>query len=52
VRFVASLAGAVADGLRRAARLADATASDDGEAGLLVLTPDETVELANTAAGR
>jgi len=52
VRFVASLAGAVADGLRRAALLADAAASDDGEAGLLVLTPDETIELANTAAGR
>ena len=52
VRFAASLAGAVAGGLRRAALLAGATASDDGEAGLLVLTPDETVELANTAAGR
>ena len=36
--------------LRRAALLAGATASDDGEAGLLVLTTDETVELANTAA--
>jgi len=40
--------GAVAGGLRRAALLAGATASDDGGAGLLVLTPDETVELANT----
>jgi hypothetical protein len=52
MRFAASLAGAVAGGLRRTALLAGATASDDGEPGLLVLTPDETVELANTAAGR
>ncbi len=58
VRFVASLAGPLADGLRRAALLGDATADDgddsnDGdEAGLLVLAADNTVEIANRAADR
>jgi DNA-binding CsgD family transcriptional regulator len=53
VRFVASLAGALADGLRRAALLGDAAAGgDDDDTGLLVLAADDTVEMANAAAGR
>jgi DNA-binding CsgD family transcriptional regulator len=61
VRFVASLAGALADGLRRAALLGGAVDSavdgggDDGggdDTGLLVLAADDTVEMANPAAGR
>jgi DNA-binding CsgD family transcriptional regulator/GAF domain-containing protein len=52
VRFVASLAGALADGLRRAALLGDAAADGDDDTGLLVLAADDTVEMANAAAGR
>ena len=53
VRFVASLAGALADGLRRAALLGDAVdGGGDDDAGLLVLAADGTVEMANPAAGR
>lgn len=52
VRFVASLAGALADGLRRAALLGDALDGGDDETGLLVLAADGTVEMANPAAGR
>ncbi len=52
VRFVASLAGPLADGLRRAALLSDAVGDgDDGDgAGLLVLAADDTVEMSNRAA--
>ena len=52
VRFVASLAGALADGLRRAALLGDALDGGDDDTGLLVLAADGTVEMANPAAGR
>ena len=52
VRFLASIAGDLADGLRRAALL-DATAADAaGETGLLVLAPDDSVEMTNAAADR
>ena len=53
VRFVASLAGSLADGLRRAMMLGQ-TAVDGGDddAGLLVLTADNRVELANRSADR
>jgi len=53
VRFVASLAGPLADGLRRATLLGDAAADGDDEAGgVLVLAADDTVEMANRAADR
>jgi GAF domain-containing protein len=52
VRFVASLAAALADGLRRAALLGDAVDGGDDDTGLLVLAADGTVEMANPAAGR
>lgn len=52
VRFVASLAGLLADGLRRATLLGDATADGHDAAGLLVLAADDTVEMANRAADR
>jgi DNA-binding CsgD family transcriptional regulator len=53
VRFVASLAGALADGLRRAELLGDAVdGGGDDDTGLLVLAADGTVEMANPAAGR
>ena len=52
VRFVASLAGALADGLRRAALIGDAVDGDGDDTGLLVLAADGTVEMANPAAGR
>jgi DNA-binding CsgD family transcriptional regulator len=53
VRFVASLAGRLADGLRRAVLLTESTAGDGngGDAGLLVLAADGTIEMSNTAAG-
>jgi DNA-binding CsgD family transcriptional regulator len=51
VRYVASLAPLIADGLRRALLLADAHDDRaDEEAGLIVLAPDDTVELANRVA--
>ncbi len=51
VRFVASVAGVLADGLQRATLLG-AVAADEPqrEAGLMVLGPDGSVELANRAA--
>ena len=52
VRFVASLAGALADGLRRAALIGDAVDGGGDDTGLLVLAADGTVEMANPAAGR
>lgn len=56
VRFVASLAGPLADGLQRAALLGhatgDDTTADRDDTGLLVLTADNTVEMANRAADR
>jgi DNA-binding CsgD family transcriptional regulator len=53
VSFLASLTGSLADGVRRAALFADAAAEGDaGEAGLLVLATDDTVEMSNAAAGR
>jgi len=52
VRFVASLAGALAGGLRRAALIGDAVDGGGGDTGLLVLAADGTVEMANPAAGR
>lgn len=50
VRFVASLASILADGVRRATLLADASGSDRSDTGFLVLAADDTVELANPAA--
>jgi DNA-binding CsgD family transcriptional regulator len=50
VRFVASLAGPLADGLRRAALLGDAAVDGDDVAALIVLAADDTVEMANSAA--
>jgi DNA-binding CsgD family transcriptional regulator len=52
VRFVASLAGVLADGLRRVALLGDTIDGSDDDTGLLVLAADGTVEMANPAAGR
>jgi DNA-binding CsgD family transcriptional regulator len=52
VRFVASLAGALADGLRRAALIGDAVDGGGDDTGLLVLAADGTVEMANLAADR
>ena len=53
VRFVASLAGPLADGLRRAALRGGAVdGGGDDDTGLLVLATDDTVEMANPAAGR
>ena len=54
VRFVASLAGSLADGLRRAAllRRRGSTGRRCDDTGLLVLAADDTVEMANPAAGR
>ena len=53
VQFVSSLAGLLADGLQRATLLRPATDSapiDDGDTGLVLLAPDDTVEMANRAA--
>ncbi|HEX4812374.1 MAG TPA: helix-turn-helix transcriptional regulator [Nonomuraea sp.] len=49
VRDVASLAGLVADGLRRAALLSGAAAPDEG--GVLVLAPDDSVARCDQTAG-
>jgi hypothetical protein len=49
VRFVASVAGLLADGLRRA-MLLGASADGDHDAGVLVLAADHTIEMANRAA--
>ena len=45
VNFVASLSPVLAEGVRRALLTSAATASPDGEPGLLVLAPDLTAEL-------
>jgi DNA-binding CsgD family transcriptional regulator len=52
VRFVASLTELLADGLRRAALLGELTAGADDATGLLVLAPDNTIEMANQSADR
>jgi DNA-binding CsgD family transcriptional regulator len=52
VRFVASLAGLLADGLRQGALLGEAIADRDGDVGLVVLAADGTVEMSNGAADR
>ncbi len=49
VRFLASLAGVLADGVRRAL-LGSIVADDESGTGLLVLAPDGSVELANREA--
>jgi DNA-binding CsgD family transcriptional regulator len=49
--FLASLTGHLAEGLRRALLLTALSADpDDGDAGLLVLAPDNSVLLGNSAA--
>lgn len=50
VRFVASLASILADGVRRATLLAAAGDGERSDSGFLVLAADDTVELANPAA--
>jgi DNA-binding CsgD family transcriptional regulator len=51
VRFVASVAGLLADGLRRAALLQQTIAGpDDAESGLLVLAVDDSLEMTNRSA--
>jgi DNA-binding CsgD family transcriptional regulator len=52
VSFVASIADALADGLRRAEILREGGTDGGGETGILVLAPDNAVELANRPAGR
>jgi len=53
VRFVASLGGLLADGLRRAMLLRDAAAYGEGEdTGVLLLAADDSVELTNEGADR
>ncbi|MFG1942099.1 helix-turn-helix transcriptional regulator [Nonomuraea sp. NPDC048826] len=49
VRFLSSLSGLIADGLRRALLLDDASAGG-ADAGMLVLDPDDGVDLANREA--
>lgn len=51
VHFVSSMAGLIADGLRRGLLLDAAQAGDD-DVGLLVLDPDDSVRLSNRAADR
>lgn len=50
VQFVSSMAGLIADGLRRALLLDGAQA--DGDVGLLVLAADDSVSMSNRAADR
>jgi len=52
VRFVASLAEPLADGLRRAALFGEGDRRDDDGTGLMVSAPDNTVEWPNGAADR
>jgi DNA-binding CsgD family transcriptional regulator len=50
-RFLASLSGDLAEGLRRAVLFTALSAdSDDADAGLLVLAPDNSIQLGNSAA--
>jgi DNA-binding CsgD family transcriptional regulator len=51
VQFVSSMAGLIADGLRRGLLLGNAQAGDD-DVGLLVLDADDGVRLSNRAADR
>lgn len=51
VQFVSSMAGLIADGLRRGLMLGAAQAGDD-DVGLLVLDADDRVSMANRAADR
>jgi DNA-binding CsgD family transcriptional regulator len=52
VRFLASLAPLVAEGLRRAAILGDAVTADHCGAGVVVLAPDNSVDTATPGAER
>jgi DNA-binding CsgD family transcriptional regulator len=51
-RLMASLAGPLADGVRRAVLLGAVATDDDTATGLLVLAPDQSVETTNRAADR
>jgi DNA-binding CsgD family transcriptional regulator len=51
VRFAASMAGVIADGLRRSMLLGNAAAGD-GEVGLVVLDADDGVSMSNPTADR
>ena len=51
-RFLTSVAGNLAEGLRRATLLGAAVREDPGDTGLLVLAPDGTIEMANSAGDR
>jgi DNA-binding CsgD family transcriptional regulator len=51
LEFVSSIAGLIADGLRRGMLLGDAQAGDD-DVGLLVLDADDGVRMSNRAADR
>ncbi|WP_165970322.1 helix-turn-helix transcriptional regulator [Actinomadura sp. 6K520] len=51
VRFVSSLAGLIADGLRRGLLL-DAARAGDADTGLLILDADDGVQMSNQAAQR
>ena len=48
--LVASVSGQLAEGLRRATLLAPEPQEDDGPAGLAVLSPDNSIAMANAAA--
>ena len=50
VRFVASLTDLLAEGMRRAALVGELAGGVDAVTGLLVLAPDNTIEMANHAA--
>lgn len=50
-QFVSSVAGLIADGLRRGLLFGDAQAGTD-DVGLLTVGPDDTVQMANPAADR
>jgi DNA-binding CsgD family transcriptional regulator len=52
VRFVDSLGGLLADGLRRAMLLRDGATAGGGDTGVLLLAADDGVEMANEAADR
>lgn len=52
VRFVASLTEVLAEGVRRATLRTDPAGGGDDATGLLVLAPDNSIEMANRAADR